>query len=1040
MLQVHRAPRTSQLADGLAALLRAPLPDAFAPEVVAVPAQGVERWLAQRLSGVLGAGAGGDGICAGIAFPSPAWLVQDVLAGVSGIDPRREPWAQPVWPLLEVMDECLAEPWCGLLASHLGHGEDGHRRDRRYATAARLARLFAAYAAARPYMLRDWAAHRDTDGASPLPSDLRWQAELWRRLRARLGPSPAERLEESCATLAREPDRCDLPQRLSLFGPTRLPADQLAVVQALAVHRDVHLWLPHPSPALWSSARGHRARRRRDDPTLTLARHPLLRSLARDVRELQLRLPPHADGALPAPGSEDVPAAGRRSLLRQLQEDLRHDVPPGPAEADGTVTVHACHGPARQVEVLREVLLGLFEDDPALQPRDVLVMCPDVEAFAPLVQASFGLGAGLPHPGHALRVRLADRSLRATNPLLDTVARLLELAGSRVTASQVLDLAASSAVRRRFRLTDEDLERVRDWVARAGVRWGLDAASRAPYGLSSYPHNTWRAGLDRLLLGVTTAEDEPVWLDLALPLDDVDSSDVDLAGRLAELVDRLDHVLGRLTGEQPVDRWLAALAEALELLAAPDPAENWQSAQAAAELSEAGAGAGADCPVRLADVRALLAERLTGRPTRANFRTGDLTVCTLVPMRSVPHKVVVLLGLDDGVFPRTGVLDGDDVLTRDPCVGERDPRSEDRQLFLDALGAAQERVVVLYTGADPVSGGVRPPAVPVGELLDVLRTMTGDDGVLRRHPLQPHDPRDFAADRPFSFDPGALAGAVQAVRPRTDPDPPAPLPALGGPVALDDLVAFVQHPVRAFLRQRLRITLPGEDDKVEDALPVVLHPLQEWAVGERMLAAVLRGTDPGTFSQAEWRRGTLPPQQLGARVLGRIERRVLPLAEAARERLAEPACALDVRLQVDGREVSGTVDGVRGGTAVTVSYSTLSPKARLRAWVLVLALAASGQGQEAVTVGRRGDRARTSTLRAPHDPVAALRDLLDLYDRGLREPLPILVRTSEAYAAARLGGDSREQAAESAARQWRDERTGEQQDRHHRYVWAPRRR
>ena len=371
-------------------------------------------------------------------------------------------------------------------------------------------------------------------------------------------------------------------------------------------------------------------------------------------------------------------------------------------------------------------------------------------------------------------MRLADRSLRQTNPLLETVAALLGLAQGRVPASGVLDLVALPAVRGCFSFTDEDLERIRDWVARSGVRWGLDAASRAPYGMAGVPQNTWRTGLDRVLLGVAAAEDEPVWLGLALPLDDVDSSDVDLAGRLAELLDRLEHVLGRLQGEQPVQAWVEALTEALELLTATPDSSAWQLAQARAELAEAAAGATGS--LQLADVRAMLADLLRGRPTRANFRTGALTVCTMVPMRSVPHRVVVLLGVDDGVFPRAGGVDGDDVLARDPCVGERDVRAEDRQLLLDAVLAAGERLVVLYTGADPVSGAARPPAVPVGELLDVVDAMVsgGREQVRVRHPLQPYDVRSFAGPVPFSFDPVSLAGrAAGRAAPRAGATPAA---------------------------------------------------------------------------------------------------------------------------------------------------------------------------------------------------------------------------------------------------------------------------
>jgi len=1032
VLHIHRAERTLVLADALGELLRTPLPDPFATEVVAVPAKGVERWLTQRLSGVLGVGAGTDGICSGVAFPSPTRIVSDALAAAGGLDPRDDPWTQPLWPLLDVIDSSLGQPWCGVLAAHLGQGRADHRQGRRYAAAAHLSELYRSYASHRPAMLTAWAAGSDTDGHGPLPEDLRWQAQLWRELRDRLGPSPAERLEESCGVLRKDASLTSLPSRVSLFGPTRLPTDQLAVLAALAEHRDVHLWLPHPSPQLWNCLAGTTATRRRDDATTTAARHPLLRSLARDVRELQLRLPTHQD-------LHHDDAARPPTLLGQLQADIRDDRAPTPTAPDSTLQVHACHGPARQVEVLREVLLRLFQDDPTLEARDVIIMCPDVETFAPLISAAFGLGHGLPHPGHTLRVRLADRSLRQTNPLLDTVAGLLELAGSRVTASQVLDLASSPGVRRMFSFDDDDLERARDWVARSGVRWGLDAASRAPYGMQGVAQNTWQAGLDRILLGVTTSEDVPVALGLALPLDDVDSSDIDLVGRLSELLDRLQDVLVELSGEHPVQHWLSALSDALDSLTATSPADSWQLAQARREL--AAAGDGATSSVQLADIRALLADRLRGRPTRVNFRTGNLTVCTMVPMRSVPHRVVVLLGLDDGVFPRAGGIDGDDILARDPCVGERDVRSEDRQLLLDAVLAAGERLIVLHTGADPVSGARRPPAVPIGELLDVVDAMApgSRDDIVRRHPLQPYDIRSFTGSTPFSFDPVSLAGARRAIQLRRALPAPTRLPLITGPVALDDLVAFVEHPVKAYLRQRLRISLPGEDDQIEDALSATLDGLQEWAVGERMLTAALNGQDPADIRRLEWLRGTLPPGPLGGRVLDKVLARVGPLVAASTAPLATPARTVDLRLDVAGRVLSGTINAVHADAVVTVAYSTLAAKHRARGWVLALALAAAGEGTRAVTIGRRGNRAVTSTIVAPTDPHAALLELLallDLYDRGMREPLPMPAKTSAAYAASRLSGVTVEQAVESAMREWRNDFGGDQDDKHHRYAWG----
>ena len=473
--------------------------------------------------------------------------------------------------------------------------------------------------------------------------------------------------------------------------------------------------------------------------------------------------PTGAAPALPLPG-----AADERALLDP---------------ADRSLEIHACHGRARQVEVLRDAVLHLLAEDPTLEPRDVIVMCPDIETFAPLVHATFGAAAPTDDededsPDAAagrppdLRVRLADRSLRQTNPVLGVVAELLDLAHARVTASQVLDLAGRDPVRRRFRLDDDDLVRLEEWVTASGVRWGLDADHREPFGLEDLRQGTWDQGVARVLVGVTMTEDDRRLVGDVLPLDDVESGAIDLAGRFAELVDRLAAALGELGAPKGVGAWAAAIAEAADLLTATAGRDAWQRAELGRILddivSEAGEGG---ATLALAEVRALLAERLGGRPTRANFRTGHLTVCTLVPMRSVPHRVVCLLGLDDAIFPRRAPRDGDDRLLDEPRVGERDPRAEDRQLLLDALMAAQERLVITYTGNDERTNAARPPAVPVGELLDVVdRTVRTAGGaparerVLVRHPLQPFDPRNFTAgeltgERPWSFDRVTLAGA-----------------------------------------------------------------------------------------------------------------------------------------------------------------------------------------------------------------------------------------------------------------------------------------
>ena len=1206
-LHLHRAAATGLLADGLADLLTTPLADPFAQEVVAVPAKGVERWLAQRLSHRLGASPGGqDGVCAGVRFLNPHSLVALVL----GIE-HDDPWHPDrlAWPVLRAIDESLDEPWAATLAAHLGHDgpPDDLRRGRRYAVARRLAGLFSSYALQRPSLLTDWRLGREapppgvsegigvgrgsdstgfdstgSDGTGSgrasdglggaLEADLAWQPHLWRRILPLVdAPAPDVRHAQVVAALrgggsagpGSGAPALDLPGRLSLFGHTRIARSEAELLAALAEHRDVHIWLPQASPAGWEAIAAEVAAGpvpRALDRSVELVRHPLLAGLGRDARELQrtLAVTGATDEPLEEPATDAAP-----TLLQWLQADLRADHEPDDAdrahrvvsESDRSVQIHACHGTSRQIDVLRDVVTGLLADDPTLEPRDILVMCPDIETFAPLVHAGFGLGAllapeegavgdpidGAPgpasgpagvgavtphgHPAHRLRVRLADRAPRQTNPLLELAARLVVLAGGRLTAGEVLDLARSAAVRRRFRFADDDLDRMTDWVEQVAVRWGLDEEHRDDYHLGRFRQNTWRAGVDRIVVGAALDGRDHDHLGTTLALDDLDSADIDLAGRLAEFVDRLGGVLRRLRSCEQAPDWVEAIREGVLGLAEVARDEAWQLTQFTAELARIDAAAAREGDVtalRLADVHALLAEHLSGRASRANFRTGTLTVCTMVPMRSVPHRVVCLVGLDDGVFPRVGTPDGDDVLARTPVTGERDARSEDRQLLLDAVMSAGQTLVVTYAGADEHTGAPRPPAVPLGELIDTLRVTAGGPGMARletRHPLQSYDPRNLggrsdAADRtgvapgaqgaateeavtqerevslraggePFAFDPSALAGARATLRPRT---PLAPfeglvLPARPEPdVDITDLIRFLQHPARTFLRTRLGSLLPEVPEQRGEGIPIELDGLSTWQIGDRMLAAILAGRDLQDVRNAELWRGELPPGMLGQRVLDDVTEQVKAIARTAWRVIGDggPGRPADLRAvdididlpelpvlsevsagpsgldrtvtdagSTDGdgdplgehlprrlwgtvpRVATGSSSGSEGGEiprAVEITYSTIRASHRLRSWVLALALSAAqpagSPGASSHVIGQTRRGRRKVAVHYSHGPVPPqvarriLAELLDVRDRGMREPIPLPVATAAAWAAAFVDADPTAEPLRAAMREW----------------------
>lgn len=1044
-LQLHRSSNPADLANEFAALLAREPSDVFTPELVVVPARGVERWLTQRLSHVLGASGRGDGVCAGLDILTAHSLVSLVL----GRD-RDDPWRVEalVWPTLEALDEVMGQPGFAALTRHLGADtrldptENEARRRRRYSVARRIAALFDSYLRERPSMLSAWERGEMTDGFVDLDADLAWQPALWRLVSEKvkrlhgLTQTSSARHAQVVDDLRGGPSDA-LPHRVSFFGHNRIAAGELEIIAALARHHDVHMWLPHPSPALWDALSDlRRPVPRAQDDSDRRAAHPLLATLGRDIRQTQRLLLSHLDEANVETSDTHTDAAqvadsSVRTRLRLLQEDIRANRPGSPEPAispdDTSIQIHGCHGPARQVEALRELLVWLLDDsNGALQPRDILVMCPDIETFAPHIKATFGLSGATPgqwsddrHRGQQIRLQLADRSQAVTNPLVDVAQRLIELISSRLTAAEVLDFLSHPAVVRRFGLSQEDLETVARWITESGVRWGLDAHHRDKYGLDGLASNSWDAGLDRLALGVAASRDTEGPLATRLPIDSVGSNTISLAGRVLEFVERLRKAgttSGALSGEasaeplRPVSEWTSWLRESVLMLADCAPDQRWQVAQFERDLTRIDESAPASASLRLTDVKVMVEQRWAARPTRANFRTGAVTVCTMVPMRSVPHRAVIVLGADDGTYPRQQVVDGDDALARRAMAGERDPRSEDSQLLLDAVMAASDYFIALYSAFDERSGERRPACVPLQELQSAAER-TGseprpgeDPPFLRLHPLQAFDERNFMAHAPIpggSYDSSGRRGALALREYRTSG--PAPQSFLEAPlsawqqtaISLDELVAFYENPAREFLKRRLDVGVLREEEELDVSIPIAPDPLEKWSIGDRLLSDCLVGRSLETAIEALHLSGQLPPGALG-------EGTVREVANTVRQILADrpngTPQSVDVTLDfADGRRLRGVVGNVIDGQIVMTTYSTVNPKHIVGAWVRLLAASAAGAPVSAAHLVGKGSNV---TLRAPSPEQAyqLIGELMGYYAKGMQFPIGLAPKSASSYA------------------------------------------
>ena len=985
---LHRAHTATSLGDALAAELSGPRDDPFAADLVVVPNPATQRWLSQHLA--RRAGDDGRGICAGIDFVSFDGL-EDRLSRSVGLPEARWRVETLTWAFLRLLDDPAPSAALDPLRRHLGGARE------RITTLRRIARLFERYARWRPTMVARWLEGADVDAdGRPLGFDA-WQPALWRLTSRLLDVDPVADDEALLAALAAAGPGLPLPPAISVFLPTRLTPLRVRLLETLAAHRRVELWLAGPVP--------------RSVP----AANPLLGRLGREA----------ADALLPSGSLRTIVEASPRTdtLLGRLAEDLAADRPPVGApwdEADRSVQVHSCHGLERQVEVLRDAITDLLDRDATLQPRDVVIACADLEAASPLIQAAFGLPESVRdrHPASGFRVQVADRTGAELNPLVGVLERLLRLPTSRMEGADVLDLCAQPAVAARFGFQPSDLDRLSELVARSGIRWGLSAQQRGVFGLGSLRQNTWTAGLQRMLLGIALSEDGLPTVGTTLPLDDIDSSDVVLVGALSELVSRLSRLASEFATPATLGTWVERLRRGLEWTTDARGDDAWQQAHLWAGIGRLAERGGGEAVISLAEIESLLAAEFAETPARPPFGNGSLLVCSLASVRHLPYRVVCLLGLDEGTFPRPPAHDGDDLLLRAPRPGDPDPTLQDRQLLLDAILAAGDHLIITYQGRNAATNEAVHPSAALADLLEGIEaTATRADavpitrparldsahpGVVVEHPLQPFDPAYFRGPR-ASFDAISLRGARALAGPRRPGEESLQVPPADAitELSLADLTAFLAHPARHFLRTRTGLSLRSAD-REHDEVPIEPDHLQRWEIGSRIVRLARSGQPLERIAEAEWLRGTVPPAQLGSRFVDDVRAQARQVLRLLPKATAQDAAVHDVHVDVAGVRVAGRVR-LQEGRLVGVEFSRLQARHRLGAWApLVLAAAAGVDVAGALLVGRGGSFALDAP--PPEAATRALAELVALYRAGLDRPLPLTPRVGEAVAEARAMG------------------------------------
>lgn len=1020
-LILHTSNQLDLLAERLSQVVSAPLGSPFTPEIVVVQSLASRRWLSLQI-------AQRQGICANYAFPFLGDFVAQIVQQASPADAltNRISPERLTWKIDSLLPRCLARKEFSPVAKYLSDGDSL----KRFQFAARLANLFDQYRVYRPEMVSNW-----TTPKTVRRGDEAWQAELWRQL----GETPGFNQALDCLRGQGFPDgaKLDLPERISIFAPTSLPPTYLELLFQLARVRYIHLFILRPSPEYRGNDSTGKQRARRGLNADTATSNPLVTSWGKvdaDLTDLLLDTEERL-GVAVENGSEEFREFEPATLLGTLQSDILAAQNRGAETGDGSeavprfavkqsdrsLVIHSCHSPMREVEVLYDQLLDCFETMPNLQPRDIIVMTPEIEKYAPFIRGVFG------YPEDELMripYSLADRHPRSESLPIDTFLTLLDLPGSRYTAPQIFSLLGSRALRTRFQFHDEDLSLIRDWIEETAIRWGIDAVDRARAGLPALDANTWRHGLRRLLLGYAMAGDMKDIFEGILPHDEVEGDGGAVLGRFISAAEALFRLTENFEHPRPLASWVEPLLETIEQFLDPAGEEELRDVrflrttvdQLRTLRDAADAGANVDFRV----VRHYLAEQLASMEQRGQFFKGHVTFCALKPVRSIPARVVCLLGINDQVFPRRPQPAQFDLMARSARAGDPSARQDDRYSFLETLLSAREKLLISYVGRSAIHNNEIPPSVVVSELFDYLdqafvlpEEKSAREFVLRKHPSQAFSRRYFSASATekgfFSYS-GANAETSRSISAKratemppfiTDPLPP--LEESNGSLELRALIDFWKNPSRYFVRKRLGLSLWENEDCLSDIEPFDVDYLERYRIKEELLANELE-TGELLSREVFQARGILPAGTMGELHLRSMRLEVQSLLETIRRHIAagkkdEP---VEVDLQLKTFRLGGKIHSLYGGQCVHFRTAKLNSKDHLRAWIEHLALCALTEGgkPETVLIGRD---AVVTFGRVP-SARAVLQTLCEFFSEGLTLPLRFFPDSGMAFVATERSG------------------------------------
>jgi len=785
LLYLYPSNRLEDLAVLLGQVMKTRPKQILSPSTILVPNPGMQHWLNMQLCDYMG-------ISMNIDCPMPTRYIWDLCRHLLGDEkvPTSSPYKREVliWKIYELCftTQCKEADFYDEISVYWDQSTSETEQQQRVFTFARqLADLFEQYLVFRDDWLLQWQAGKTQKFDSPRYEKFeKWQMWFWNKLVEWLPEHPVDLQNRAIAKLSEKSHK--LPSDIYIFAINSISPIYLSFFDSISKHTQVHLFQLNPCVNYWGDAQSDIAiakLQRKQALSASLDEnnlHPLLRNLGaqgRDLNNLLVNMKHHEIAAFnfePEMTNKSNPHSS--NLLDTLQHDILSGQPDKVTiHYDGSIGVHACHSEVRELQVLKEVLLEKFNNLPKLQPKDVLVMCPSIETYSPYIMSIFTQSDD---PKLNIPVSISDRKPIESEPFIVAFMTLLGLPKTRFDASSIIDLVSLPAIANKYALSPQQIDMCAMWLKDAAIDWGIDSGhlERQLGTVVKDNMHTWSWGLSRLLVGMCNAIDETL-VDGLAPVSYIEGQNTVTLGRFLQVIESLEHVIQCLGGAKNTDEWTSLLMLLVDEQLLADEADVFAKKivkEAIFSLQNNALLANFNRQVELAIVHEALKNLLSIPEVRSQFHTGNVTFCSMLPMRSIPFKVIAILGLNQKEFPRQdNPVEIDLMQAHAQRRGDRSRRGDDRYLFLESLVSARQYLHLSYQHKHIKNNSVREPSLVLKMLIDYCHEYYSPEALpIIEHALHPFGPDNFHAQNGYagSFDTGWFACLNALKRESENPD------------------------------------------------------------------------------------------------------------------------------------------------------------------------------------------------------------------------------------------------------------------------------